>query len=82
MGGVIGDLNGRRGHLGGMEARGSGGHGATQVVRAFVPLGAMFGYAPDLRSMTQGRATFSMEFSHYAEVPQSIAGELAQKSKV
>ena len=50
--------------------------------RAFVPLATMFGYATDLRSMSQGRATYSMEFSHYAEVPQSIAGELAQKSKV
>ncbi|MGH2408299.1 MAG: elongation factor G [Candidatus Limnocylindrales bacterium] len=77
MGDVIGDLNSRRGHVDGMESRGT-----TQVVRAFVPLAAMFGYATDLRSMTQGRATFSMEFSHYAEVPASIASELAQKSKV
>ena len=60
-----------------MESRGT-----TQVVRAFVPLAAMFGYATDLRSMTQGRATFSMEFSRYSEVPASIASELAQKSKV
>jgi elongation factor G len=83
MGDVIGDLNSRRGHIDGMESRGSAtGHGATQVVRAFVPLALMFGYATDLRSKTQGRATYSMEFSHYAEVPQSIAGELAQKSKV
>jgi elongation factor G len=83
MGDVIGDLNSRRGHIDGMESRGSSsGHGATQVVRAFVPLALMFGYATDLRSKTQGRATYSMEFSHYAEVPQSIAGELAQKSKV
>jgi elongation factor G len=59
-------------------------HGAamTQVVRAFVPLAEMFGYVTDLRSMTQGRATYSMEFSHYAEVPASIASELAQKSEV
>jgi elongation factor G len=83
MGDVIGDLNSRRGHIDGMESRGSStGQGATQVVRAFVPLALMFGYATDLRSKTQGRATYSMEFSHYAEVPQSIAGELAQKSKV
>jgi elongation factor G len=77
MGDVIGDLNSRRGHMDGMESRGT-----TQVVRAFVPLAAMFGYATDLRSMTQGRATFSMEFSRYSEVPASIASELAQKSKV
>ena len=77
MGDVIGDLNSRRGHIEGMETRGT-----TQVVRAFVPLSAMFGYVTDLRSMTQGRATSSMEFSHYAEVPISIANELVQKSKV
>ena len=77
MGDVIGDLNSRRGHIDGMETRGS-----TQVVRAFVPLAQMFGYVTDLRSMTQGRATSSMEFSHYAEVPTSIANELVQKTKV
>ncbi|MDQ3870613.1 MAG: elongation factor G [Chloroflexota bacterium] len=77
MGDVIGDLNSRRGHIEGMDSR-----GGTQVIRAFVPLATMFGYATDLRSMTQGRATYSMEFSHYEEVPVSIANELAQKSKV
>ena len=77
MGDVIGDLNSRRGHIDGMEARGT-----TQVVRAFIPLALMFGYVTDLRSMSQGRATSSMEFSHYAEVPSQIASELAQKSKV
>jgi elongation factor G len=77
MGDVIGDLNSRRGQIEGMENR-----MGTQVVRAFVPLAMMFGYVTDLRSMTQGRATSSMEFSHYAEVPASIASELAQKSKV
>jgi elongation factor G len=77
MGDVIGDLNSRRGQIEGMESRGS-----TQVVRAFIPLAQMFGYVTDLRSMTQGRATSSMEFSHYAEVPASIASELVQKSKV
>ena len=77
MGDVIGDLNSRRGHIEGMESRGS-----TQVVRAFVPLANMFGYATDLRSMTQGRASYSMEFAHYAEVPAQIAQELVQKSKV
>ena len=77
MGDVIGDLNSRRGHIEGMETRGVGEGHRTQVVRAFVPLAEMFGYATDLRSMTQGRATYSMEFSHYAEVPASIASELA-----
>ncbi len=81
MGDVIGDLNSRRGHIDAMDTRGEG-QGRTQVVRAFVPLAEMFGYATDLRSMTQGRATYSMEFSHYAEVPASIAHELVQKSKV
>ena len=80
MGDVIGDLNSRRGHIEGMETRGVAEGHRTQVVRAFIPLAQMFGYATDLRSMTQGRATFSMEFSHYAEVPTSIASELAQKS--
>ena len=76
MGDVIGDLNSRRGQIDGMESR-----GATQVVRAFVPLALMFGYVTDLRSMSQGRASSSMEFSHYAEVPASVASELVQKSK-
>jgi translation elongation factor EF-G len=80
MGDVIGDLNSRRGHIEGMETRGVAEGHRTQVVRAFIPLAQMFGYATDLRSMTQGRATSSMEFSHYAEVPSSIASELAQKS--
>ena len=80
MGDVIGDLNSRRGHIEGMETRGTGEGHRTQVVRAFVPLAQMFGYVTDLRSMTQGRATYSMEFSHYAEVPSGIASELAQKS--
>jgi len=77
MGDVIGDLNSRRGHIEGMDSRGS-----TQVVRSFVPLAEMFGYATDLRSMTQGRASYSMELSHYAEVPASIAVELVAKSRV
>jgi elongation factor G len=77
MGDVIGDLNSRRGHIEGIDSR-----GGTEVVRAFVPLSQMFGYVTDLRSMTQGRATSSMEFSHYAEVPGSLASELVQKSKV
>jgi elongation factor G len=77
MGDVIGDLNARRGQVEGMDSRGS-----TQVVRAFVPLAQMFGYATDLRSMTQGRASYSMELSHYAEVPGNLAQELVAKSKV
>ncbi|CAN5346535.1 elongation factor G [soil metagenome] len=80
MGDVIGDLNSRRGQIEGMETRGVGDGHRTQVVRSLVPLAQMFGYATDLRSMTQGRATYSMEFSNYAEVPSSIASELAQKS--
>jgi elongation factor G len=68
MGDVIGDLNARRGHIEGMEARGN-----SQVIRGFVPLAEMFGYATDLRSRTQGRGTYTMQFSHYAEVPQGIA---------
>jgi elongation factor G len=77
MGDVIGDLNSRRGHIEGMDDRGT-----TKVVQAFVPLAEMFGYATDLRSMSQGRASYSMELSHYAEVPASIASELVAKSKV
>ncbi len=77
MGDVIGDLNSRRGQIEGIESR-----SGTEVVRAFVPLAQMFGYVTDLRSMSQGRATSSMEFSHYAEVPANLASELVQKSKV
>jgi elongation factor G len=76
MGDVMGDLNSRRGQVLGMENRGT-----TQVVKANVPLATMFGYATDLRSMTQGRAAFSMELSHYAEVPAHIAQELVAKNK-
>jgi len=67
LGDVIGDLNARRGRIEGMEPR-AGGHS----VRAFVPLSEMFGYATDLRSRTQGRATYTMEPSHYAEVPRNV----------
>ena len=77
MGDVIGDLNSRRGLVEGTEMRGS-----TAVVRAAVPLAEMFGYATDLRSMTQGRASYSMELSHYAEVPGNLAQELVAKSRV
>ena len=67
----MGDLNARRGQIGGFEPRGKG-----QIITARVPLAAMFGYATDVRSMTQGRATFTMQFDRYAEVPQSIASEI------
>jgi elongation factor G len=77
MGDVIGDLNSRRGQIEGMDPRGT-----TQIVRASVPLSEMFGYATDLRSMTQGRASNSMELSHYSEVPANLAAELVAKSKV
>jgi elongation factor G len=76
MGDVIGNLNAKRGHVEGIDERGS-----SRVVRAHVPLAEMFGYATELRSMTQGRATYSMEFSRYAEVPTNLANELIAKSK-
>ncbi|HLX20188.1 MAG TPA: elongation factor G, partial [Gaiellaceae bacterium] len=71
LGDVMGNLNSRRGRVEGMEPVGN-----AQVVRAIVPLAEMFGYATDIRSMSQGRATFHMEFDHYEDVPQSIASEL------
>jgi elongation factor G len=74
MGDVIGNLNSRRGRIEGMEKTGN-----TQVIHGHVPLGEMFGYATDVRSMTQGRATFTMQFSHYAEVPKSIAEAVVAK---
>lgn len=76
MGDVIGDLNSRRGHIQGMEMR-----AGAQVVKAFVPLAAMFGYATDLRSATQGRATYSMQFDHYAPLPPSLAQEMVAKAR-
>jgi elongation factor G len=78
LGDVIGDLNSRRAHIEAMEPRGEG----AQVVRALVPLAEMFGYATVLRSMTQGRASYSMEPSHYAEVPKNIADEIRAKSRM
>ena len=74
MGDVIGDLNSRRGQIQGMEMR-----SGAQVVRAFVPLAQMFGYATDLRSATQGRAVYSMEFEHYAPLPASLQEEMIAK---
>src|SRR5262249_2254554 len=74
-GSVFGDLNGRRGRIQGMDTR-----GGAQVIPANVPLAEMFGYATDLRSMTQGRATYTMQFSHYEGVPQTISEEITAKS--
>ena len=74
MGAIVGDLNSRRGRIVSMEARGS-----SQVIRASVPLGQMFGYATEMRSMTQGRATYTMQFSRYEEVPAAIAEEIMAK---
>jgi elongation factor G len=71
LGDVMGDLNSRRGRVEGLEPRGN-----AQAIRAHVPLATMFGYATDLRSTTQGRATFTMQFDRYEEVPQSIGGEI------
>ena len=76
-GDVIGNLSSRRGQIEGMEPRPSG----AQAIRAHVPLGNMFGYATDLRSTTQGRGTFTMEFEHYAEVALSIADEILRTGK-
>lgn len=75
LGDVMGDLNGRRGRVQSMEAR-----AGAQVVRAQVPLSEMFGYATDLRSRTQGRATFTMQFHHYEKVPAAIAEEVSKKA--
>ncbi len=76
MGDVIGDLNSRRGKIQTMEKRGN-----AQVIRAFVPLAEMFGYATDLRSKTQGRATYTMQFSSYEEVPKGISEGIIAKVK-
>jgi elongation factor G len=75
-GDVLGDLNRRRGHILGMEPRGN-----ATAIRALVPLSTMFGYATDLRSLTQGRATYSMEFDHYAEAPKSVGDEVLAKAR-
>ncbi|MGI8540351.1 MAG: elongation factor G [Rubrobacteraceae bacterium] len=75
MGDVMGDLSSRRGQIQGMDSRGSG-----QVIRAMVPLSEMFGYSTTVRSKTQGRATFTMQFDHYSEVPKSIAEEISERN--
>ncbi len=74
MGDVIGDISKRRGQVSGMDER-----AGSKIVNAFVPLSEMFGYSTDLRSMTQGRATYSMEFDHYEEVPSNVAKEIIAK---
>ena len=76
MGDVIGDINSRRGRLEGMEA-----DKGMQTIRGFVPLSEMFGYATDLRSKTQGRGTYVMQFAHYEEVPKNIAETVIEKYK-
>jgi len=73
-GAVIGDLNSRRGHINGQDRRGN-----AAVINAMVPLANMFGYVNTLRSMTQGRATFTMQFDHYEQVPQAVAAEVQAK---
>ena len=75
MGDIMGDVTSRRGRVDGMEARGT-----AQVVRAYVPLSEMFGYATALRSNTQGRGTYTMTFDHYEEVPKSISEEIIKKN--
>jgi len=75
LGDVMGDLNSRRGKIEGFSARKD-----AQVIKAFVPLSEMFGYATVLRSMSQGRAIYSMQFDHYAAVPKSIAEEISEKT--
>jgi elongation factor G len=78
MGDVIGDLNSRRGQIQGMEQEPGTGN---QIIRAHVPLSEMFGYSTTLRSATQGRASYSMEPSHYEEVPRNISEELIAKAQ-
>ena len=71
LGDIIGDLNSRRGNVGGMEQRGN-----TRVINALVPLAAMFGYVSTLRSMSQGRAQFTMHFDRYKVVPNQVSEEI------
>ncbi|MEQ9449735.1 MAG: elongation factor G, partial [Rhodospirillaceae bacterium] len=74
MGDIIGDLNSRRGQVGGMDQRGN-----ARVINAVVPLANMFGYVNTLRSMSQGRAQFTMHFSHYEQVPNNVSDEIRAK---
>jgi elongation factor G len=74
LGDVIGDLNSRRGQVTGIES-----HGAIKIIRCLIPLAETFGYATGLRSISQGRANYSMEFYRYEEVSQDLAGQLTVK---
>jgi elongation factor G len=74
LGSVIGDINSRRGQISGTDTRGN-----AQIVNAMVPLANMFGYVNQLRSMSQGRAQYTMQFDHYAQVPQAVAEEVQAK---
>ena len=74
MGDIIGDLNSRRGQISGMDQRGN-----AHVISAMVPLATMFGYVNTLRSMSQGRAQYTMQFDHYEQVPQAVAEEVKAK---
>ncbi len=76
MGSIIGDITSRRGRIEGMEALGN-----AQVVRGYVPLANMFGYATDLRSQTQGRGNYSMEFHHYEALPRMVQEEIIEKAR-
>jgi elongation factor G len=76
MGDVVGDLNRRRGQIEGMDSKGN-----AQVIKAKVPLSEMFGYVTQLRTLTSGRATSTMEFSHYNEAPSNIASDVISKAK-
>jgi elongation factor G len=76
MGTIIGDLNSRRGRIEGIEHR-----AGSQVIKSMVPLAEMFGYATNMRSNTQGRATFSMHFARYEEAPRSVAEEIVAKTQ-
>ena len=75
VGDVIADLNSRRGKIHAMDQR-----AGARIVKAAVPLATMFGYATDLRSRTQGRATFALQFSHYQEVPDKVASEVVARA--
>ena len=76
MGDVMGDMNARRGRIEGMEAKGN-----AQIIRGFVPLSEMFGYATDLRSKTQGRGLYTMQSDHFEEVPKSVSEEIIAKRR-
>ena len=74
MGDVMGHVSSKRGRIEGMEAKGN-----AQIIKAFIPLSGMFGYASSLRSISAGRGTFSMQFSHYEQVPESIVAKMEKK---